>query len=175
MRKRQKNSDEQVNIGVISKKAVFRGGGGITHDTWIITEINHPMLYSKRCLWWHDLHPAPEQCKHVNRVCDPSFHIWMLETKTRSKKGLEKSILVRFSIQRTGPHTSTKNIWSMCLAIYRSIDLSRITLQWPIKKWGHGLGGQFHTNHCIVSTRASSWCLCLQECGKGLLILSVNT
>ena len=29
MRKRQKNSDEQVNIGVISKKAVFRGGEGL--------------------------------------------------------------------------------------------------------------------------------------------------
>ena len=27
MRKRQKNSDEQVNIGAFRKKAVFRGGG----------------------------------------------------------------------------------------------------------------------------------------------------
>ena len=46
--------------------------------------------------------------------------------------------------------------------------LSRIPLQWAnIKKWGRGSGGQFHTNHCILSTRASSWCLCLQECGKG--------
>ena len=52
----------------------------------------------------------------------------------------------------------------------QSIDLSRITLQWAnIKKWGRGSGGQFHTNHYILSTRASSWCLCLQECGKGLL------
>ena len=53
-----------------------------------------------------------------------------------------------------------------------TIDLSRITLQWAnIKKWGRGSGGQFHTNHYILSTRASSWCLCLQECGKGLLVL----
>ena len=53
-----------------------------------------------------------------------------------------------------------------------TIDLSRITLQWAnIKKWGRGSGGQFHTNHYILSTRASSWCLCLQECGKGLLAL----
>ena len=51
------------------------------------------------------------------------------------------------------------------------IDLSRITLQWAnTKKWGRGFGGQFHTNHCILSTWASSWCLCLQECGKGLLV-----
>ena len=44
------------------------------------------------------------------------------------------------------------------------------TLHWAnIKNWGRGSGqGQFHTNHCILSTRASSWCLCLQECGKGL-------
>ena len=49
------------------------------------------------------------------------------------------------------------------------IDLSRITLQWAnTKKWGRGSGGQFHTNHCILSTRASSWCFCSQECGKGL-------
>ena len=34
---------------------------------------------------------------------------------------------------------------------------------------GRGSGGQFHTNHCIMSIRASSWCLCLQECEKGLL------
>ena len=53
------------------------------------------------------------------------------------------------------------------------IDLSRITLQWAnTKKWGRGLGGQFHTNHCILSTWASSWCPCLQECGKGLLVCS---
>ena len=30
----------------------------------------------------------------------------------------------------------------------------------------------FHTNHYILSTRASSWCLCLQECGKGLILIS---
>ena len=28
MRKRQKNSDEKVNIGAFRKKAVFGGGGG---------------------------------------------------------------------------------------------------------------------------------------------------
>ena len=53
------------------------------------------------------------------------------------------------------------------------IDLFCITLQWAnMKKWGRGLGGQFHTNHCILSTWASSWCPCLQECGKGLLVCS---
>ena len=52
-----------------------------------------------------------------------------------------------------------------------AIDLSRITLQWAnIKKWGQRSGGQFHTNHCILSTRASSWRVCLQECEKGLLV-----
>ena len=51
------------------------------------------------------------------------------------------------------------------------IDLSRITPQWAnTKKWGRGLSGKFHTNLCILSTWASSWCLCLQECGKGLLV-----
>ena len=50
-----------------------------------------------------------------------------------------------------------------------SIDLSGITVQWTnIKKWGRGSGGKFHTNHCILFTRASSWCLCLKKCGKGL-------
>jgi len=48
--------------------------------------------------------------------------------------------------------------------------LSHITLQWAnIKKQGQGSDGHFHTNHCILSTRASSWCLFLQECRKGLL------
>ena len=50
------------------------------------------------------------------------------------------------------------------------IDHSHTSLQWAyIRKWGRGLGGQFHTNHFILSTRASSWRLCLQECGKGLI------
>ena len=49
-------------------------------------------------------------------------------------------------------------------------DLSHITLQWAnIKKQGQGSDGHFPTNHCILSTRASSWCLCVQECRKGLL------
>ena len=57
-----------------------------------------------------------------------------------------------------------------------ALDLSRITLQWAkIKKWGQGSGGQFHTNHCILSTRTSSWCLCLQECGKGLLVAILDS
>ena len=46
----------------------------------------------------------------------------------------------------------------------------RITRKWVnIKKWGRGSGGKFHINHCILSTRASSLFLCLQEYGKGLL------
>ena len=49
------------------------------------------------------------------------------------------------------------------------IHLSRITLRWAnTKKWGRGSGGQFHTTHCILSTSASSWCLCSHECGNGL-------
>ena len=60
---------------------------------------------------------------------------------------------------------SRSNFWP----VRSKIDLSRITLQWTnTKKWGRGSGGQFHTNHCILSTRASSWCLCSLECGKGL-------
>ena len=44
------------------------------------------------------------------------------------------------------------------------------TLLWAnIKTLRRGSGqGQFHTNHCILPTQASSWCLSLQECGKGL-------
>ena len=44
----------------------FRGaqkqylGGRDYSRTWIITEMSHPTLYSKRWLWWHDLHPAPD-------------------------------------------------------------------------------------------------------------------
>ena len=34
------------------------------------------------------------------------------------------------------------------------------------------LGGQFDTNHCILPTQASSWCLCLQECGNGQALMS---
>ena len=57
-----------------------------------------------------------------------------------------------------------------------AIDLSRVTLQWEnIKKWGQGSGGHFHTNHCILSTWASSWCVCLQECGKGLLVAILDS
>ena len=49
-------------------------------------------------------------------------------------------------------------------------DLSHIMLQWAnIKKQGQGSDGHFHTNHCIVSIRALSWCLFLQQCRKGLL------
>ena len=36
----------------------YLGGRDYSH-TWIITEMSHPTLYSKRWLWWHDLHPAP--------------------------------------------------------------------------------------------------------------------
>ena len=32
--------------------------------------------------------------------------------------------------------------------------------------WDSGV--QVLTNHCILSTQASIWCLCLQECGKRL-------
>ena len=40
-------------------------------------------------------------------------------------------------------------------------DLSSIPFQWAnTKKWDRGSsGGQFHTNHCILSTQASSLCL----------------
>ena len=48
-------------------------------------------------------------------------------------------------------------------------DLSHVTLQWAnIKKQGQGSDRHFHTNHCISSIGASSWCLFLQECRKGL-------
>ena len=40
---------------------------------------------------------------------------------------------------------------------------------------GGGLGGQFHTNHRVLSTRASTWCLCFQECGMaGLYTLFIH-
>ena len=52
------------------------------------------------------------------------------------------------------------------------IDLSAcIPLRWAnIKKWGRGLGGQFHTIHYILSTRASTWYLRLQGCMREISI-----
>ena len=57
-----------------------------------------------------------------------------------------------------------------------SIDLSAcIPLQWAnIKKWGRGSGGQFHTNHYILSTRASTWYLRLQGCMREISIAGEN-
>ena len=60
-----KNSDDWGQYrGILRcKKAVFRVGGrgvGLLTYTWIITEMNHPTLYSMRWLWWHDIHPAPD-------------------------------------------------------------------------------------------------------------------
>ena len=46
------------------KIAVFTVEGWLTY-TWIIYEMNHPTLYSKRWLWWHDLHPAPDPRRGV--------------------------------------------------------------------------------------------------------------
>ena len=53
--------DDKVNIGAFPwcKKAVFRMHGLLIY-TWIITQMNHPTLHSKRWLWWHDLYPAPD-------------------------------------------------------------------------------------------------------------------
>ena len=39
------------------------------------------------------------------------------------------------------------------------------------EKWGWSLGGQLHTNRCILSSQASSCCLCFQECRKGSVCL----
>ena len=41
------------------KKAVSRGEGLLTY-AWITTEMNHPTLYFKQWLSWHDLHPTPD-------------------------------------------------------------------------------------------------------------------
>ena len=76
-------------------------------------------------------------------------------------------------IRRVLANQRRRNIFEWILMIIVIIIISIIiTLQWVnIKKWERGSDGHFHTNHWSLSTRASSWCLCLQECGKGLLLL----
>ena len=60
-----KNSDEKVNVGAFrDAQKQYLGGRDYSH-TWIITEMSHPTLYSKRWLWWHDLHPAPDPRRGV--------------------------------------------------------------------------------------------------------------
>ena len=50
------------------------------------------------------------------------------------------------------------------------IDLSRISLQCVRTiEPERGLGGHFHTFAVFLSTRTSTRCHCLLECGKGLL------
>ena len=46
------------------KKAVSRGEGLLTY-AWITTEMNHPTLYFKQWLSWHDLHPTPDPWRGV--------------------------------------------------------------------------------------------------------------
>ena len=74
-------------------------------------------------------------------------------------------------IRRVLANQRRRNIFEWILMIIVIIIISIIiTLQWVnIKKWERGSDGHFHTNHWSLSTRASSWCLCLQEGGKGLL------
>ena len=98
------------------------------------------------------LHPPPCHIKWTF----PNNNLWIIQVMN-----IKPPIHIKHNICSEG--------WST-LAWDNKIDLSRITLQWTnTKKWGRGSGGQFHTNHCILSTRASSWCLCSLECGKGLL------
>ena len=42
----------------------YSGGRDYSH-TWIIAEMSNPTLYSKRWLWCHDLHPAPDSRRGV--------------------------------------------------------------------------------------------------------------
>ena len=84
-------------------------------------------------------------------------------TQTNTSK-----IYVRLHLKYTGQWNFSLRNLSMKIP---EIDLSRIVLQWAnTKKWGRGSRGQFHTNHCMLSIRASNWCLCLRECGKGLWV-----
>ena len=57
-----KNSDEKFNVGAFPRctKAVLNGEGLLTYVNNNRTESSNLTLYSKRWLWWHDLHPAPE-------------------------------------------------------------------------------------------------------------------
>ena len=60
-----KNSDENVNVRAFhDAQKQYLGGRDYSH-TWIITKMSHPTLYSKRWLWWHDLHPAPDPWRGV--------------------------------------------------------------------------------------------------------------
>ena len=67
-----KNSDEKVNEGAFCacdidahKRCLV---GRDYSQTWRITEMNHPALYSKGWLRWHDLHPAPDTRRWEPRV-----------------------------------------------------------------------------------------------------------
>ena len=61
------NSDEKFNVGAFPRctKAVLNGEGLLTYVNNNWTESSNLTLYSKRWLWWHDLHPAPEPLRGV--------------------------------------------------------------------------------------------------------------
>ena len=76
-----KNSDEKVNVGAFhNAQKQYLGKRDYSH-MWIITEMNHPTLYSKRWLWWRDLHPAPDPWRRgyywefLVGVCRPVLQI----------------------------------------------------------------------------------------------------
>ena len=62
-----KNSDEKFNVRAFPRctKAVLNGEGLLTYVNNNRTESSNLTLYSKRWLWWHDLHPAPEPRRGV--------------------------------------------------------------------------------------------------------------
>ena len=63
---------------------------GLLTYTWIITEMNHPTLYSKRWLWWHDLHTAPDPRRRgyywefLVGVCRPVLQILSLNFRPKN-------------------------------------------------------------------------------------------
>ena len=57
-------NEELRREGQCDAQKQYFGARDYSH-TRIITEMSHPTLYSKRWLWWHDLHPAPDHRKGV--------------------------------------------------------------------------------------------------------------
>ena len=57
-------NEELRREGQCDAQKQYLGARDYSH-TWIITEMSHPTLYSKRWLWWHDLHPAPDPRRGV--------------------------------------------------------------------------------------------------------------
>ena len=85
-----KNSDEKVNVGAFrdAQKQYLRGRD--YSRTYITTEMNHPTLFSKRWLWWHDLHPAPDP----RRAAHPHQEFPVVPSSGDQEQGVNHVIII---------------------------------------------------------------------------------